>query len=66
MLDHEKFHYTFLMPLGGFGGLEIQTVNAIFVNAQPAHIMKAVGRALDAEERDVARARYIQQALGRN
>jgi glycosyltransferase involved in cell wall biosynthesis len=26
VLDTERLHYTFLMPLGGFGGLEIQTV----------------------------------------
>jgi protein arginine kinase len=46
--------------------LEIDAVNAIFVNAQPAHIMKQAGRALDAEERDIARARFIQEALARN
>jgi len=46
--------------------LEIGVLNSIFVNAQPAHIMKRAGKPLDAEERDVARARYIQDAMGLN
>lgn len=46
--------------------IEIGAVNAIFLQSQPAHIMKHVGRALDAEERDIARARFIQEALARN
>lgn len=52
--------------MGVINDLGIAAVNSIFINCQPAHIMKHAGTRLDAEERDVARARYIQQAMGRN
>ncbi|MBN2490493.1 MAG: protein arginine kinase [Planctomycetes bacterium] len=52
--------------MGLIPDLEIGAVNSIFINAQPAHIIKRAGRAMDAEERDVARARYIQEEMGSN
>jgi len=52
--------------MGLIEDLEIGVVNAIFINQQPAHIIKRAGKAMDAEERDVARARYIQEEMGRN
>ena len=52
--------------MGLIRDLEISVLNSIFVNAQPAHIIKRAGKALDAEERDIARARYIQGEMGRN
>jgi protein arginine kinase len=52
--------------MGLIGDLEIGAINSIFINAQPAHIIKRAGRSMDAEERDVARARYIQEEMSRN
>lgn len=52
--------------MGLINDLEIGVVNSIFINSRPAHIIKRAGKHLDAEERDVARARYIQEAMGRN
>ena len=45
-------------------GLEIGTVNRIFILVQPAHLQKMEGRELTSEERDTARARYVREQLG--
>lgn len=52
--------------MGIIDDLEIGVINSIFINAQPAHIIKRAGKSMDAEERDIARAKYIQEEMGRN
>ncbi len=53
------------VSLGILKGLELKTVNELLVMSQPAHIQALEKRDLKEEERDVARARYIRQRLGR-
>jgi protein arginine kinase len=43
--------------------IDIQTVNELFILAQPAHLQKYAGKVLDQEERDVARASLIRERL---
>lgn len=43
----------------------IQTLNELLVYIQPAHLQKRKGTAMDAHQRDVARAEYIREALAR-
>lgn len=63
---------TLLSPLrmgihmGRFNRLDIHAVNELLLFTQPAHLQRIVGRALDAEERGLARAAHIRQRLGMN
>jgi protein arginine kinase len=41
----------------------IPTVNELFLNTQPAHLQKLMGNALDGEERNAARARYLRSRI---
>lgn len=50
--------------LGVLPGVDQATVNELFVFSQPGHLQKAANRALDAEERDAARADWIRKRLG--
>jgi len=50
--------------LGLVDGLEIPTVNELFIQTQPAHLQKARNEHLESAERNVARATYIRQRLG--
>ena len=43
--------------------ITIPTVNELFIHTQPAHLQKIVGTALDGEERNAARARYLRTRL---
>lgn len=43
----------------------IQTLNELLVYIQPAHLQKRKGTAMDAHQRDVARAEYIREAFAR-
>jgi protein arginine kinase len=43
--------------------LTIPTVNELFIHTQPAHLQKLMGAALDGEERNAARARYLRTRL---
>jgi protein arginine kinase len=44
----------------------IRTLNELLVYIQPAHLQKRRGTAMDAQERDAARAEYIREALTRS
>lgn len=50
--------------LGVLKDVNLATVNDLFVFSQPGHLQKAANRALDAEERDAARADWIRKGLG--
>ena len=43
--------------------ITIPTVNELFIHTQPAHLQKLMGAALDGEERNAARARYLRTRL---
>jgi protein arginine kinase len=49
--------------LGLVGDITIPTVNELFIHTQPAHLQKLMGAALDGEERNAARARYLRNRL---
>ena len=43
--------------------LTIPVLNQLFIHTQPAHLQKLAGRPLDSEQRNAARARYLQGRL---
>jgi len=49
--------------LGLLDEVRIETVNELFIHTQPAHLQKLMGSALDGEERNAARARYLRTRL---
>jgi protein arginine kinase len=49
--------------LGLIDDITIPTVNELFIHTQPAHLQKLMGAALDGEERNAARARYLRTRL---
>ena len=49
--------------LGLIDDITIPTVNELFIHTQPAHLQKLMGSALDGEERNAARARYLRTRL---
>jgi protein arginine kinase len=49
--------------LGLLDDITIPTVNELFIHTQPAHLQKLTGTALDGEERNAARARYLRNRL---
>jgi protein arginine kinase len=50
--------------LGLIEDITIPTVNELFIHTQSAHLQKLMGSALDTEERNSARARYLRTRLG--
>lgn len=49
--------------LGLVPGIEMPTVNELFIHTQPAHLQKIRNEALGSSERNVARATYLRQRL---
>lgn len=49
--------------VGLLDDITIVTVNELFVHTQPAHLQKIMGSALDGEERNSARARYLRSKI---
>lgn len=49
--------------LGLLDEMTIPIVNELFIQTQPAHLQKLMGTALDGEERNSARARYLRNRL---
>jgi protein arginine kinase len=43
----------------------VRTLNELLVYIQPAHLQRAKATTMDAQERDIARAEYIREALKR-
>ncbi len=52
------------VDIGILKGLDIQTINRIFILIQPAHLQKIEGKLLSAQERDIKRAELIRKELG--
>jgi len=49
--------------LGLLKGMDLPAVNRLFILTRPAHLQKSVGRELDAQERDMARADFLRKGL---
>ncbi|MFV0442710.1 MAG: protein arginine kinase [Planctomycetaceae bacterium] len=49
--------------LGLVDGIEIPTVNELFIHTQPAHLQKIRRETLESAERNVARATYLREKL---
>ena len=49
--------------LGLLDDITIPTVNELFIHTQPAHLQKLMGTALDGEERNAERARFLRNRL---
>jgi len=49
--------------LGLIDDINILEVNELFLQTQPAHLQKLLGRELDSEERNTERARYLRNRL---
>jgi len=45
--------------------VEIPTVNKLFIHTQPAHLQKLRGMELDTTDRNVERAMYLREHLGK-
>ena len=52
--------------LGLLEDVSMPTVNELFIQTQPAHLQKLVGKPLDGEERNAARARFLRTKLREN
>lgn len=51
------------VDLGMFTGVDIATVNELFINTTPAHLQKFAARPLSQSERDVQRAALVRERL---
>lgn len=56
-------HLRMGVNLGRVKGIDINTLNELFLLTQPAHLQKICGRRLDGDERRAARAEYVRQRL---
>ncbi|MBN3038599.1 MAG: protein arginine kinase [Candidatus Omnitrophica bacterium] len=54
------------VDMGILKGLDIQTINKIFIYIQPAHLQKLEGKTFSAQERDVKRAEFIRKELAKD
>lgn len=59
-------HVRMGVNLGRISDISIDTVNELFMLTQPAHLQINSGEELDAEHRDIARARIIRSRLCQN
>jgi protein arginine kinase len=57
-------HLRLGVNLGRIKGIDIKTINELFLLTQPAHLRKITGRKLEGDHRRAARADYIRQRLG--
>jgi len=51
--------------LGLIRGLNIPTINELFIRTQPAHLQKLTGGELDTADRNIERARYLRRYLNK-
>jgi protein arginine kinase len=47
-------------------GLDLTTLNELFLQTQPAHLQRALGKTLEGDARKAARAEFIRTRLGKN
>jgi protein arginine kinase len=67
MSSEEALHLLSQIRLGVIVGLlegiDLPQVNRLFILSRPAHLQKAEGRELDAQERDQVRADFLRKTL---
>lgn len=59
-------HVRLGINLGRITGMDINTINELFMLTQPAHLQLRAGRMLDADQRDSLRAEIIRQKIHQN
>lgn len=59
-------HVRMGLHIGRLERVDLQTVNELFLQTQPAHLQKLRGERLSGEERSIARAQFIRTRLSRN
>ena len=47
-------------------GLDLAAINSLFLNTQPAHLQRNVGKPLDGDARKAARAEFVRGRIGKN
>jgi protein arginine kinase len=57
-------HLRMGINLGRIKGIDIRTINELFLLTQPAHLQKLQGKKLEGDARRAVRAEYIRQRLG--
>jgi len=68
--SEETMHYLSKVRMGVNLGLidhvQVETINKLFIQTQPAHLQKLQGRLLGSSDRNVERASYLQLHLSEN
>ena len=59
-------HLRMGVNLGRVKGIDLQTINELMLQTQPAHLQKILGKKLEGDARKAARADYIRQRVGGN
>jgi protein arginine kinase len=59
-------HLRMGINMGRVSGIDIRTLNELFLLTQPAHLQKLIGRKIDGDVRRGARAEFIRQKLNGN
>ena len=54
------------LHVGRLTAVDLQTVNELFLQSQPAHLQKLQGEKLSGEQRSIARAAFIRARLSSN
>lgn len=57
-------HVRMGLHVGRLDSIDLQTVNELFLQSQPAHLQKLQGEKLSGEQRSIARAALIRSRLG--
>ncbi|MCL2649129.1 MAG: ATP--guanido phosphotransferase [Phycisphaerales bacterium] len=47
-------------------GLDLPAINSLFLNTQPAHLQRVVGKSLEGDARKAARAEYVRARIGKH
>jgi len=59
-------HIRMGLHVGRLSSVDLQTVNELFLQTQPAHLQKLQGERLSGEQRSIARAALIRTRLSNN
>lgn len=59
-------HLRMGINLGRLSGIDINTVNELFLQTQPAHLQKLTGEEMTPEQRSVIRADFIRKRFSKN
>ena len=57
-------HIRMGLNLNRLKGIDLQTINELFLLTQPAHLQRIQGKKLEGDVRRAARAEFVRQKLG--